>query len=167
MFDEAKYALKNVPAIQPALTSHSQVVQAIKGLQVGNARGPIGTANSILRHLPKSAMPFVTKAYNSVLRRQYLPPAWTKASFLPILKPVKNATMPSFCRHVSPVYNAGKPVETFLTARVFREVNNRHLLRDKRYGFRPTKWMMLQLSLVAVKVSKPEAAKCCVFPGCG
>jgi hypothetical protein len=74
--NEALWAQEYDSASEHKLTSPSQVLQAIMGLEVGKAPGPNGIPNRILRHLPRSAITFLTKVFNAVLRRQSFPPPW-------------------------------------------------------------------------------------------
>jgi hypothetical protein len=65
MVNEAMRAYEYAPASKLKLISPSEVLQAIRGLNVGNDPGPNGTPNMVLRHLPKCA-----KVFNAVIRRQ-------------------------------------------------------------------------------------------------
>jgi hypothetical protein len=123
-----------------------EVLRAIKRLKFGKAPGPNGIPNRVLRHLPKRAITYLTKAFNATLRRQYFPPVWKHASVLPILKPGKDPTLPSSCRPISLLDTAGKLFEKILLSRVLREVNESGLLRDEQFGFRPKHSKMLQLT---------------------
>jgi hypothetical protein len=73
--NEAMRAYEYASASEPKLTIPSEIQQAIKGLKVGNAPGPNGILNSVLRLLPLLATTFLTKVFNAVLRRQYFPSA--------------------------------------------------------------------------------------------
>jgi hypothetical protein len=77
--NEAMRAYECAPASEPKLTSPSEVLQAIRGLRIGKAPGLNGVPNRVLRHLPKRAITFLTKVFNSVLRSQYFPAAWKHA----------------------------------------------------------------------------------------
>jgi hypothetical protein len=114
-----------------------EVIKAIKGLKAGKTPGPNGIPNSVLRHLPKRAITFLTKVFNAVLRRQYFPPVWKHARVLSILKPGKDPTQPSSYRPISLLDTVGKLFEKILLTRILREVNERGLLRDEQFGFRP------------------------------
>jgi hypothetical protein len=75
MVHKAMRAYEYAPAREPKLTSPSEVQQAITDLKVGKAPVPNGIPNSVLRHLPKRAINFLTKVFKAVLRRQYFPSA--------------------------------------------------------------------------------------------
>jgi hypothetical protein len=70
MVYEAMRAYEYAPASEPKLTSPSEVPQAITEPKVGKISGPNGIPNRVLRHRPKSAIIFLTKVFNAVLRRK-------------------------------------------------------------------------------------------------
>jgi hypothetical protein len=76
MLKEAMRAYGYSPSSKPKLTSPSKVLQAIKGSNVGKASDQNGIPNSVLRHVPKRALTFLTQLFNAVLRKQYIPRAW-------------------------------------------------------------------------------------------
>jgi hypothetical protein len=145
-FDEVKRAYEYAPASEPKLTSPSVVQEAIKGLKFGKASGPNGVPNRALRHLPKTAITFITKLFNAVPCRQYFSPAWKLARVIFILKPGKDTTLPSSYRPISLLDAVGKLFEKILLTRVLREISERGLLRDDQFGFRPRHNTALQLA---------------------
>jgi hypothetical protein len=133
--NEAMRSYEYAPEREPKLTSRSEVLEAIKGFMVGKAPGPNGVPNRALRHLPKSAIIFLTKLFNAVLRRQYIPPAWKHARMVSILKPGKDPPLPSSYRPISLFDTVTKLFEKILLARVLREVNESGSLLDEQSGF--------------------------------
>jgi hypothetical protein len=81
--NEALCAYEYASASEPKLTSPSKDQEAINGLKVGKAPGLNGVPNRALRHLPKRAIIFYTKLFNTVHRRQYFPPAWNTLTWYP------------------------------------------------------------------------------------
>jgi hypothetical protein len=67
---------------------------------------------------------------------------------VPILKPGKNPKLPSSYRPISLLDTVGKLFGKILLTRVLREVNERGLLRDEQFGFRPRHNTTLQLARV-------------------
>jgi hypothetical protein len=130
-------AYEYAPASEPTLTTSSEVIKAIKGLKVGKALGPNIIPNRVLRHLPERAISFLTKVLNAVQSRQYFQPVWKHARVLPILKPAKHHKQPSSYRPISLFDTVGKLFEKMVLTSVLREVNERGLLRDEQFGFRP------------------------------
>jgi hypothetical protein len=151
MVSEAMRAYEYAPASEPKLTSPSEVLQAIK---VGKAPSPNGIPNRVLRHLPKRAITFLTKLFDAVLRRKYVPSAWKHARVVSILKPGKDPTLPSSYRPIRPLDTVGKLFEKILLARDLREVSKRGLLRDEQFGFRPRHSTTLQLARLVERVNR-------------
>jgi hypothetical protein len=90
---------------------------------------------------------------NSVLHRQYFPPAWKHALVVSILKPGNDPTLPSSYKPISLIDTFGKVLEKILVARVLREQNGGALLRDEQFGFRLRLNKTLQLAVV-LRVSR-------------
>jgi hypothetical protein len=109
--NEAMRAYEYSPASEPKLTCPTEVLEAIKGRKVGKAPGPNVVPNRALRHLPNRAITFLTKLFNAVLRRQYIPPAWKHTRVVSILKPGKDPTLPSSYRPISLLNTVGKLFE--------------------------------------------------------
>jgi hypothetical protein len=114
-------------------------------------QGPLGwqgsgsesIPNRVLRHLPKRAI--LTEVFNAVLRWQYVPSAWKHARVVPILKPVKDPTLPSSYRHISLFNTLGKFCVKVLPSRVLREVNEPGMLSHEQFRFWPRHSTTLQL----------------------
>jgi hypothetical protein len=68
MVNEELRAYEYAPASEQKLTSPSEFIQVINEIKVGKAPGPNGIPISVLRHLPKCAIPFLTKVFKAVLR---------------------------------------------------------------------------------------------------
>jgi hypothetical protein len=71
-----------------------------------------------------------------------------------ILKPGKDPTVPSSYRPISLLETVGKLFEKILLARVLREVNERGLLHDEQFGFRPRHSTTLQLACLVERVNR-------------
>jgi hypothetical protein len=69
------FALEN----DPALTNLAEVVDAIRGLKVGNEPVPIVIPTTALQQLPQSVVPFLVKVMYTIFRMQYFWPAWKHA----------------------------------------------------------------------------------------
>ena len=105
-----------------------------------------GVPNTAPRHLPDRALTFLTVVFNAVLRLQYYPSVWKHACVISILKPGKDPTLPSSYRPITLLDTVGKLFEKILLARILREVNDRGLIRDKQFGFRPKLSTTMQLA---------------------
>jgi hypothetical protein len=92
--------------------------------------------------------------FNEVLRRQYFPSVWKHARVVSILKPRKDPTLHYSYRLVSLLATVGKLFEKILLVRVLREVNERGLLREEQFGFRPRQSMAIQLACLVETVNR-------------
>jgi hypothetical protein len=73
---------------------------------------------------------------------------------VPILKPGKDPTLPSSYRPVSLLDTVSKLFEKILLSRVVPEVNERGLLRDEQFWFRPKHSTTLQLARLVERVNR-------------
>jgi len=71
-----------------------------------------------------------------------------------ILKPGKDPALPSSYRPTSLLDTIGKLFEKILLARIFHEVNERGLMRDKQFGFRPRYSTSLQLARTVGRIAR-------------
>jgi hypothetical protein len=120
--------------------------QAIKNLRFDKIPNLNCTPNRILRYLSKSATILLAKLFDAVLRRRYFPTAWKHIRMVTILKPRKDPTLPSSCRHISLLDTAGKLFDKILLTRFPREENERCLSCDKQFAFPPRLITTLQLA---------------------
>jgi len=71
-----------------------------------------------------------------------------------MLKPGKDPTLPSSYRPISLLDTVGKLFEKILLNRVLKEVNERGLLHDEQFGFRPRLSTTLQLAHLVERVNR-------------
>jgi hypothetical protein len=152
--DKAMRAYEYTPVSEPTLTTPSDVLQTSKALKAGKAPGLNGIPNRVLRHLTKRAITFRMKVFNAILRTQYFPPAWKHARVVPTVKPGKEPTLPSSFKPIRLLDTVGKLFLKILITRVLREVNERGLLRDEQFAFRPGHSKTLQLARVVERVNR-------------
>lgn len=77
-------------SIEPKLSSSSEVLEAIKGLNVGKASSQYGIKTGVIRHLSTCA-----KTFLDVFRRQYFPPALKHARVVSVLNLGKDPMLTS------------------------------------------------------------------------
>ena len=90
-----------------------------------------GIPNMALKHFPKRAVSFLAHIFNAVLRTHHFPQAWKHARVISILKPGKDAALPSSYRPIRVLDAIGKLFEKILLARILYVVHERGLLREK------------------------------------
>jgi hypothetical protein len=108
---EPLQAYSYAPASQPKLTNPMEVQDAIRGLKVGKALGPIRLPNRALKHLPQRAISLLVAKFNAELLAQYFPPLWKHACVISILKPGKDPSLHSSHRPISLLDTIGKLFE--------------------------------------------------------
>jgi hypothetical protein len=154
MVNVAMRAYECAPTSEPKLTSPSEVLQAIKGLRVGKAKGPNVIPNRVLKYLPKREITFLTEVFNAVLCRHYFPPAWKQARVVSVLKPRKDPMLYSFHRSITLLDNIGKHLEKILLSSALKQINECGLLRDEQFVFRPRLSTALQLACLVERVNR-------------
>jgi len=142
------------PASEPQFTTPEEVHTAIRGLKVSKAPGPNGIPNRVLKHLPKRAVSLLAHVFNAVLRTHHFPQVWKHARVISILKPGKDPALPSSYRPISLLDTIGKLFEKILLARILYVVNERGLLRDEQFGFRPGHSTSLQLARLVERITR-------------
>ena len=141
------------PASEPQLTTPDEVHEAIRCLKVIKAPVPNGLQNRALKNLPKRAVSLLARIFNAVLRTHHLPPTWKHARVISILKPGKDLATPSSNRQISLLDTIGKLFEKILLVRILQVVNERGLLRDERFGFRPKHSTSLQPARLVERIT--------------
>ena len=143
-----------IPASEPHFTTPDDVHDAIRGLKVRKAPGPCGLPNRVVKHLPKRSVSLLARIFNAVLRTHHLPPTWKHARVISILKPVKDPALPSSYQPISVLDTIGKLFEKILPVRILQVVNERGLLRDAQFGFRPKHSTSLQLARLVERITR-------------
>ena len=134
------------PASEPQLTTPDEVHEAIRGLKIRKTPDPKGIPNRALKHLPKRAVSLLAHIFNVVLRTHHSPQTWKHARVISILKPEKDQALPSSFWPISLLDMIGKLFEKILLASFLHIVNERGMMRDKQFGFRPRQNTPLQLA---------------------
>jgi len=147
------------PVGEPQLTTPDEVHEAIRGLKVSKAPGPNGLSNRVLMHLPKRAVSLHARIFNAVLRTHHFPATWKHARVISILKPGKDPAQPSSYRPISLLDSIGKLFEMILLVRILHVFNERCLLRDEQFGFRPRHSTSLQLARLVERITRNFSEK--------
>jgi len=142
------------PASEPQLTTPDEVHEATRGLKVTKAPGPNCLPNRALKHLHRRAVSLLARIFNAVLPTHHLPPTWKHARVISILKPGKDPALPSSYRPISLFDTIGKLFEKILLVRILQVVNERGLLRDEQFGFRPNHRTLLQQALPVERITR-------------
>jgi hypothetical protein len=98
MVDVALRSYFLTPASEPKLTTPDEVQEAIKGLKVSKAPDPNCIQNRALKYFPQPAASFLAQILNAVLLTHHFPTVSKHARVISILKPGKDAVLPSSFR---------------------------------------------------------------------
>jgi hypothetical protein len=142
------------PARDPKLTTPDEVQEAIRGLKISKAPGPNAIQNRALKHLPQRPVSLLVQIFNAFLLSHQFPTGWKDARVVSILKPGKDPALPSSYRPISLLDTFGKLFEKILLARTLHVVNERGLMRDEQFGFRPRHRTSLQVSRLVKRITR-------------
>jgi hypothetical protein len=92
--------------------------------------------------------------FNAIFRTQYIPSAWKHARVISIVKPGKDPAQPASYRPIILLDTIGMVFEKILLRRILTEVNERGLLRDEQFGFRPRHSTSLQQARLVERVTR-------------
>jgi hypothetical protein len=141
------------PASEPKLTN-LDLQDVIRGLKVSKAPDPNGIPKRALKHLPQRAVSLFARIFNAILLIRHFPNMWKHARVISILKPGKDAALPSSHRPISLLDTIGNILEKIILARILPEVSERGLLRDEQFGFRPRHSTSLQLTRLFERITR-------------
>ena len=142
------------PANEPQLTTPEEVHEAFRSIKVSKTPSPNGIPKKALRRLPKRAVSLLARVFNAVLRTHHYPQTWKHARVIPILNAGKNPALPSFYWPISLLETTGKLFEKIILARILYVVNERGLMRDEQFGFRPRHSTSLQLARLVERITR-------------
>ena len=115
---------------------------------------PKGIPNRALKRLPKQAVSLLARIFNAVLHTHHFPQTWKHSQVISILKPGKDQALLSSYRPISILDTIGKLFEKILLARILHVVNERGLMRDEQFGFRPRHSTSLQLTRLVERITR-------------
>uniref|UniRef100_A0A2S2RA39 Putative RNA-directed DNA polymerase n=1 Tax=Sipha flava TaxID=143950 RepID=A0A2S2RA39_9HEMI len=109
-------------------TSPSEVKYIIKNLKYNKSPGHDLITNTIIKHLPKKAILFLTYIYNNILRLSYIPSTWKYSVIILIHKPGKPPDQPSSYRLISLLPTFSKILEKIILKRIYPILNNKKII---------------------------------------
>ncbi|CAH1384258.1 unnamed protein product [Tenebrio molitor] len=118
-------------------TSPAEVRKIIGSLKVKKAPGPDNIPNKALKLLPDRVVVALTTIINASLRLCHFPSRWKKANVIFIPKPGKDPKFPQNHRPISLLSSIGKVLEKVILTRLVRVTNEKQILPDEQFGFRP------------------------------
>lgn len=102
----------------------------------GTSPGPDNISNTMLQHLPHSALQHLLAVYNLIWTTHTFPDGWREAIVVPVPKPNKNSAQPTGYRPISLTSCLSKLLEKMINRRLMWLLENRSLLVHYQSGFR-------------------------------
>ena len=90
-----------------------------------------------------------TNIINAILRLSYFPTAWKTATVIPLPKPNKNISSPSYYRPISLLSSLSKIAEKIILSMLKGETERHNIIPDAQFGFRNEHSTVNQLKRVA------------------
>ena len=93
--------------------------------------------STVLKHLPEPAQLLLLSLFNRSWHSHTFPSCWKPTTIIPIHKPGKPTSSPSFFRPISLTSCISKLFERLILSRLSFHLESNHLLSTCRAGFRP------------------------------
>lgn len=123
--------------LQTLRVSPQEIRNTLKTFPNNKAPGPDGIPYRLLKNLPRKAIVQLMKIINAIFELQHFPPQFKQAIVIFINKPGKNPSLPSSYRPISLLNTLSKVVEKLFLTRFRKYCNERKLIPDEQFGFRP------------------------------
>lgn len=121
---------------QPPQIELTEMQQTIRSLKPFKAPGLDSIQNVLLKHLPHSAIAWLTHTFNKCFSLSYWPQSFKIAKVIPILKAGKPATDATSYRQISLLSAVGKLLEKLVNTRLVNFIEEKNLLPQFQFGFR-------------------------------
>ena len=119
--------------------SLTELSTAISNFSSSTASGPDQIAYPLLKHLPEPAQLLLLSLFNRSWHSHTFPSGWKPTTIIPIHKPGKPTSSPSFFRPISLTSCISKLFERLILSRLTFHLESNHLLSTCQAGFRPGK----------------------------
>ena len=117
--------------------SLTELSTAISNFSSSTASGPDQNAYPLLKHLPEPAQLLLLSLFNRSWHSHTFPSCWKPTTIIPIHKPGKPTSSPSFFRPISLTSCISKFFERLILSRLTFHLESNHLLSTCQAGFRP------------------------------
>ena len=117
--------------------SLTELSTAISNFSSSTASGPDQIAYPLLKHLPEPAQLLLLSLFNRSWHSHTFPSCWKPTTIIPIHKPGKPTSSPSFFRPISLTSCISKLFERLILSRLTFHLESNHLLSTCQAGFRP------------------------------
>ena len=125
--------------------SLTELSTAISNFSSSTASGPDQIAYPLLKHLPEPAQLLLLSPFNMSWHSHTFPSCWKPTTIIPIYKPEKPTSSPSFFRPISFTSCISKLFERLILSRLTFHLESNHLLSTCQAGFRPGRSLLDQI----------------------
>lgn len=153
-------------SLPPKHITPREVELAIKKLPAGKAPGYDLITATILRHLPRRSILFITYIFNSILRLSHFPIQWKFSVITLFHKPGKPHHLPSSYRPISLLPLLSKLLEKLLLVRIQPYLTETMAIPHHQFGFRSEHSTIQQCHRIINEISSAFETKqycCAVF----
>ena len=98
--------------------------------------GPDDIHYQLLKHLPISTLLILLEIFNNIWKTGNIPKSWKEATVIPIPKPDKDHTDPTYYRPIALTSCICKTMERMINDRLTRFLETNNILTDYQSGFR-------------------------------
>lgn len=149
----------NLHSCHIPLLRNIDVEREVKLLKNNKAPGPDAISNRSLKHLPDEGYTLFRDIMNACLRLGYFPKLWKSAHVITICKPKKPAKEVKSYRPISLLSSLGKLFERLLLPRFQQHIQERQIILNHQFGFRPGRSCTQQLFRVTGLIRKAIKAR--------
>lgn len=155
--DSLKYSPNFVPRDHKITVN--EIKNIVKNFKNFKAPGLDSIMSITIKRLPSEAYKFLTDIFNKCLELCYFPNTWKTAKIIPIVKPMKNATLASSYRPISLLSCVSKIFEKLLLERMNRHIFENNIYIEEQFGFRSGHSTTQQLQRVIQHIKKGRSQK--------
>jgi endonuclease/exonuclease/phosphatase (EEP) superfamily protein YafD len=116
--------------------SPSEIKSIINNLPNRKTPGHDLIPNSVLKHLTRKALAYLTSIINSCISKHYFPKTWKHAEVIVIHKPGKPKNSPTSYRPISLLCTLSKILEKILQKRLVGFIDSAGIIPPHQFGFR-------------------------------
>lgn len=122
-----------------------EIESYIKKLKNSKAPGMDRVHNTLLKHLPRSGILYLSAIISGCFKLCYFPNVWKRACVIPICKPGKKASDPSSYRPISLLSSLSKILERAILTRIKEHLHQNDIIPSDQCGFVDRKSTVHQL----------------------
>jgi Reverse transcriptase (RNA-dependent DNA polymerase) len=145
---------RHTPNEDLELASPNEVSRIIRKLKNGKSPGLDGISNKVYKHLPRKAIVYLTKIFNTMIKLQHFSTKLKKSKIILFPKPGKDHTFPQNYRPISLLNVISKIFEQILLTRLQSHIESSNIMNPEQCGFRKQHSTNHQLLRLTEQITK-------------